>query len=363
MRLTAGMGVLALVIAIGDNWGDGPDGLVIPLLILPAVTLVIHGLVLRLWSIVLLPLVVVGPTIVFFFGYAEGSMFFVALAALLATYSIESRRVANILCAAFALVPVVAGLTNGADSGWPFWFFGVLLGWLFGLMARVNRDLVRQLEQQSSLIVEQAVLDERRRMARDVHDLVGHSLTVVLLHVTGARRAIRRNPQNAEAALESAELIGRESLAEIRRSMGMLRSADGLGHEPSPTAGDIAALVQERRSAGQDVELMTTGPLDQVGSAIGLTAYRLVQESLSNAAKHASGVRSDVEVIVDTTECRIVVENPIVALSSTGGGAGYGLIGMRERVQAVGGNLSIGPAGPVWRVDVALPLEQPVATL
>lgn len=361
MRVTAGMGLLALAIALVENEGKGPEGLVIPLVVAPAVVLVVHAFVVRIPSVVLFPLIVVGPTIVFFFGYAEGSMFFTALGALLATYSVDDRRLASVLCAGMALLPIIAGLTSADETGWPFWFLGVMLGWLFGLMARLNKDLVVQLEQQSSLITERAVDEERRRMARDVHDLVGHSLSAVLLHVTGARRAVRRHPENAEAALESAEQIGRASLAEIRRSMGMLRAANGSDREPSPTAHDIPKLVDERRSAGQDVALSTSGELERVGSAIGLTAYRLVQESLSNVAKHAPGAQSDVEVNIDQHECRIIVENPL-ATSRPLGAVGYGLIGMRERVQAVGGQLSVGPAGPVWRVDATLPLAESVAS-
>ena len=360
MRVTAGMGALALVIALAADDGGGPAGLVLPLLLVPTVALFVHGFVARITLVVLLPLVVAGPSVVFFVAQVEGSMFFVALAALLATYGVEDHRLANLLCAGFASIPVIGGLTTADKTGWQFWFFGVVLGWLFGRLARINKDLIGQLASQNELITEQAVLEERRRMARDVHDLVGHSLTVVLLHVTGARRAVRRNPDSAEAALESAERIGRDSLVEIRRSMELLRASDGLGNRPSPTALDIVGLVEERRTAGQTVILDITGDPERLTGSIGTTAYRLVQESLSNVAKHAPSEAATIEMGIGEHECTMIIENELTALGAAPGrqaAAGYGLIGMRERVQAIGGQLSVGPAGPVWRVDAVLPLE------
>jgi len=357
LSAVAGMGVLTLVVTLVDNNWEGPDGLVLPLLLLSTITLLVHSEVFRLQLAILLPAVVGGPTLLFFLGWAEGSMFYLSLAALLTIHDLGSRRLANSICGSLVMVPVVAGLTSHPEAGWGFWFLGVILGWLFGLIVRLNKDLVTELEASRAHSAEQAVLEERRRMARDVHDLVGHSLTVVLLHVTGARRALRRNPAAAEEALESAERVGRESLAEIRRSVSLLRTDEGIETHPSPTAADVEQLVAERRVAGQALRLRVVGDPERVGASIGLTAYRLVQESLSNAAKHSPGSSVEIELIITEDECRISVENELLAAPDKRP-AGYGLIGMRERVQGVGGNLVVGPAGNQWRVDAVLPLER-----
>lgn len=362
MQVSAAMGVLALIIALIDNGGDGPDGLVLPSLILPAALLLIHAFVARIPLPVLLLGIVTPASVVFFLGYAEGSMFFVSLAALLATYSAKDRRLANVVCIAFSAIPVVAGLTSNTDSGWGFWFFGVLLGWLFGNMARINSDLVVELEQQRAHVAAQAVVEERRRIARDIHDLVGHSLTVVLLHVTGARRALRRNPESAEEALASAEKVGRDSLAEIRRSVSLLRTDESIDTQPAPTASDIRQLVANGQAAGQNIDLAVSGDLNALSGSTGLTAYRIVQESLSNAAKHAAGALIDVDIVVTDKEICLGIENERRVAPTGADRSGYGLIGMRERVQAVGGTLVVGPAGGCWRVDVTLPREHLGAT-
>ena len=356
LQLMAGIGVLAFGAALIDNAFDGPDGLILPMLLLPLVTLLVHAFVRRLaWPVLLVGLTV-GPSLVFFLGYAEGSMFFLALASILMIHSLRDLRLAFGLCVLMAGVPVLAGLTSHRDAGWQFWFLGVVLGAFFGYITRRNNELVAELEEQRNQVARQAVAEERQRMARDIHDLVGHSLTVVLLHVTGARRALRRNPSSAEVALEEAERVGRDSLAEIRRSVSLLRADDSLGTQPSPSAGDIRQLVTDGQAAGQRIELRVSGDLDALGGTVGLTAYRLTQESLSNAAKHAVGAPIDVDIVVTDTELHIGIENERRDGRGTDR-SGYGLIGMRERVQAVGGNLVVGPAGDCWRVDATLPRE------
>lgn len=365
MKLSAAMSLLALVITLIDNGGDGPDGLVIPLLVLPVVTFTVHAFVVSLPWVVLLAGTVIGPSVVYFLGYAEGGMFFLSLATLVVVYSMSNRRAASAISFVLAAVPVVAGLTSHTDSGWGFWFLGVMLARLFGTLGRENTELITQLEAHRSQIVARATVDERQRIARDLHDLVGHSLTVVMLHITGARRAVRRDPDAAEAALEAAEAVGRASLAEIRQSVSLLRTDDTDGVRPSPAATDIVELVDHSRSAGQQIEFRVDGDLDAVGPAVGLTGYRLVQEGLANAARHAPDQPVMVEVAVLDERWRIVIENQMSQSEARPpvGGGGFGLISMRERVQLFGGNLVAGPAGRLWRVDVELPSVRPAPSV
>ncbi len=359
MTTTAALSAAALAVALIDNGGDGPDGLVFPLLVLPVVTFIAHALRRLPWP-VLVTGVAVGPAIVFLLGYAEGSMFFLTLLSLVMAYDMANQRIAVAIAIAMAIVPVLGGgVLSLNDSGWAFWAFGIGLTFFFGRLGRENRDLVDKLNAQRAHVAEQAASEERQRIAREIHDLVGHSLTVVLLHISGARRALRRDPESAEQALASAEQIGRDSLAEIRRSVSLLRT-DGAGDtRPSPSTIDIEDLVAERRDAGQSVTLVAEGPLHTADGTVGLTAYRIVQEALSNAAKHAPNAPVTVEVRVDDDRCTVLVENDLVPGSArTGDSGGFGIVGMRERVSAAKGNLVIGPAGRCWRVEVSLPIDR-----
>jgi signal transduction histidine kinase len=196
---------------------------------------------------------------------------------------------------------------------------------------------------------------ERRRLATELHDLVGHSLTVVLLYLTGARRRVRADPAGAEQALLEAEEIGRRCLAEIRYNVVALRG-DGAssGTAPMPTARDVPALVASAVSAGSEVRLAVDGELKAVEPVVGLAVYRVVQESLANAATHAAGGHVAVSVCVGD-------ERVLVDVSDSGGRAtgdgkpGVGLLGMRERVESLGGTLAAGPTGRGWAVHASLP--------
>jgi signal transduction histidine kinase len=212
-----------------------------------------------------------------------------------------------------------------------------------------------ELEAARERLAQQAVFTERRRIAAELHDLVGHSLTVVLLFLTGARRRVREDPSNAEQALREAEEIGRRSLAEVRRSVAGLREGGGSA-DLQPVAGvyDVPGLIDQARSAGSDVGLRFNGPLDQVEAVTGLAIYRVIQESLANATKHAPG--SAVRVRIDVDEKSVGVE--VVDRGGSRGPStvgGVGLIGMRERVEALGGRLTVGPQPEGWRVEAVLP--------
>src|SRR5581483_12475897 len=138
-------------------------------------------------------------------------------------------------------------------------------------------------------LAEQAMLEERRRIARDVHDFVGHGLAAVMLQVTSARHVLRRDPTAAEEALRVAEEVGRRSMRELRRTVAVLRSddEDGAGVAPPvPAAEEIPALVEEARAGGLDLELEIRGELAELDPGVGLALYRIAQEALANAARH-----------------------------------------------------------------------------
>lgn len=291
--------------------------------------------------------------------HAEGGFFLICLGAFV-TGSVAERWVPDrfVLLAA-VVAPVVdaaAGSEAVRDWNWPFWSMGVLTCWAFGAVLLHQRELTTSLRLAEARLAEQAAGEQRRRIARDVHDLVGHSLTVVLLHLTGARRLVRTDPDEAEIALSEAERVGRESLGEIRRTVALLREGnDGL--DPSPRAHDIVNLIERSRAAGMQVDATLAPETSQLDAPTGLALYRIVQESLANVARHAAGSRTKVTVEVGD-------EAVIAEIDNSGGGLavtqystqGTGIIGMRERATALDGTLVAGPTERGWRVRVELPL-------
>jgi signal transduction histidine kinase len=245
----------------------------------------------------------------------------------------------------------------GHELSWPFWVAGIALGVFAGRLMNVQRRLVSELEEAQHELRRQAAADERRRIAREVHDVIAHSLTVTLLHLSAARMAMETDPGEATEALEEAERAGRQSLADIRRAVGLLREPGEEG-DSLPGADDVPALVEGYRQAGIDIRLTVGGELSRIPLTAGLAIYRIVQESLANSAKHAAGARA--EVAIQTSEAGVSVRvwdsgSRAGGRAVSGSAAGVGLIGMRERVSLLGGTLTVGPSAGGWAVECSLP--------
>lgn len=205
---------------------------------------------------------------------------------------------------------------------------------------------------------ERATLAERARISREIHDLTAHSLTVTLLHLTGARRLLDEGDvEEAAAALADAEAAGRRAMTDIRRTVGSRVRADA-PVAPLPAAGDLPRLVEEVRRAGLRVEYEDrlgdgAGRLD---ASVGLGLYRIVQESLANAARHAPGTTARLSVSLSGGRLRASVRNPADGAARVdGGGTGSGLAGMAARAEQLGGTFSAGRDGAEWVVDLMLP--------
>ncbi len=241
------------------------------------------------------------------------------------------------------------------------WILGIVFPWLIGRAVFRQKQLAAELEATRRELVARAMLEERRRIARDVHDFVGHGLAAVMLQVTSARHVLRRDPAGAEAALRSAEEVGRRSMHELRRTVALLRSDDEAGVlPPVPSAIEIPALVDHARAGGLAVELQSRGELTLVAPSVGLAMYRIVQETLANAARHAPRARTVLELELADGHLGLVAETagPVLAAQADEPQRRrYGLIGMRERAAAVGGELSAGPTSDGWRVSCQLPIE------
>jgi signal transduction histidine kinase len=238
-------------------------------------------------------------------------------------------------------------------------FIWVLAFGMVGASTFAFQAQFRLFEQQRAAqadLAERAAAEERQRIAREIHDVIAHSLAVTMLHLTGARLALQRDPAEAEAALLEAERLGRESLAEIRRTVGLL-APEGTGTAaPMPTAVDIPQLVREFEAAGLDVDFELTGDPRALAPATGLGLYRVAQESLSNVVRHAPGTHTTMSLCVSDEMVSLQVRNQFAsATRSPGADGGLGVRGMRERVTLLGGELRAGPDGDSWCVAVELP--------
>jgi signal transduction histidine kinase len=245
------------------------------------------------------------------------------------------------------------------DPGWGAWLAGTTLTVAFSLLIRHDRDLLRRLRLAQAGLAEQARAQERNRIARELHDVIGHTLTVSLLHVQSARLAVEHDPADAGRALAEAERLGRECLAEVRTAVGMLREDDAADRiSPLPGAGGLPALVEQFRSAGADVTLTVEGDIAGLPATTGLAVYRIAQEALTNAAKHAPGGPTEVGLRVWAGEVTLTADSQTVPgkAASAGAGPGLGVISMRERAESVGGSCEAGPGGRGWLVRARLPL-------
>jgi signal transduction histidine kinase len=292
-------------------------------------------------------------------GQLEPVMFNASLLAFAAARWSRSLAAAAPLGLLAVATPVlVAVVQNPMEVATGIWVVAVAFTWVVGLAVARQERLVVELEDTRRQLAEQALLAERRRIARDVHDFVGHGLAAVMLQVTSARHVLRRDADAAEEALRSAEEVGRRSMQELRRTVTLLRSDDETGVE-APTASEIRALVDQARAGGLDVELNTRGDLARIPPSVGVALYRIAQEALANAARHAPGARTmlGLELANGRVEFLAETSGPLVTQSaSESERPHYGLIGMRERVTALGGELVAGPTRAGWRVRCELPV-------
>jgi signal transduction histidine kinase len=179
-----------------------------------------------------------------------------------------------------------------------------------------------------------------------------------MLQVTSARHVLHRDPAAAEDALRTAEEVGRRSMGELRRTVALLRSDDeAAARAPLPSVREIAALVDDARSGGLAVELRMRGDESAIAPAVGVALYRIAQEALANAARHAPHARTVLALAVRDGRACLVAETAGPTIAGEPERGGYGLIGMRERAAALGGELTAGPTSEGWLVNCTIPLD------
>ncbi len=266
----------------------------------------------------------------------------------------------------------VAGFfaTNRADYGLVdalitgvTWMMGLLLGVFIrirGEQAEAAGARVAHLELDQEARAREAVAGERARMARELHDIVGHALNVIVIQAAGARRVFDARPEASREALASIESAGREALFDMERMLGVLTGAaetDGAS-EPQPGLGQIESLAAHVSEAGIPVQVVVEGERQEVPASVELSAYRIVQEALTNCLKHSRASHATVTVRYGVDDVEVeVVDDGRGSSDSTVTTGGRGHLGMRERVALFGGEISIGPVSRRggYRVRARLP--------
>jgi signal transduction histidine kinase len=300
------------------------------------------------------------------------------LGILLAFYTVaanEPRRRAFVAAAITAigiLLSLMGYAASGSLSTWAaslgstYLLFGV--AWLVGDNLRVRRAYTRELEDRATDLMadredraSMAVIEERARIARELHDVVAHYVSVMVVQAAAARRVGDKDPAAARGALEAVESAGRTALAEMRRMLEVLR-ADDPGMGPQPGLDELDRLIEHVRGVGLPVELKIVGTACCLPAGMDLAAYRIVQEALTNTVKHGGKASAIVTVryTTDTLEIEVMDDGRGAAapLLSLGVPGGHGLIGMKERVALFGGQLSVGPVlTGGYRVFARMPIE------
>jgi signal transduction histidine kinase len=309
--------------------------------------------------------------------YGTGNSVANAATLLLLIYSVgrhTKRR--GLLAGAFVglllLAEELAGnglLFSPGDWAYLLVVFGGALGLGVALRVQVGRSIslavaAERARSDKGAKAQAAVHDERARIARELHDVVADKVGLIVLQAGGARMVLATDPDRARTALEQVEETGRQTLAEMRQLVGILREDDGTDLEPLPRLERLPALVDETRAAGLTVALAVEGTVVGLPAGLDLAVYRLIQEALTNVRKHAPTSRAEVRLCYEPDRVRIEVSDdgePSGAVRKTvraASGLGHGLLGMRERVQLYGGRMDAGPmTGGGFRVEAVLPLS------
>jgi signal transduction histidine kinase len=239
-----------------------------------------------------------------------------------------------------------------------------------GEAVRTRRAHARTLEERAELLererdekARRAVEDERQRIARELHDVVAHNVSVIVVQAGAGRRIVEERPHEAKQVLGSIEATGRQALSEMRRLLGVLRQDGGDADELAPQPGmeGLEGLIEQVRDAGLAVDLVVEGHPRRLSRGVDLSAFRIVQEALTNTLKHAGPATAQVRVSYsnDALEIRVADDGRGASSGSGNGrGSGQGLVGMRERIVLFGGELRVGPRpGGGYEVRAKLPLE------
>jgi len=285
----------------------------------------------------------------------------------LVAYSAAAYGSRPVAVAGLLLVTSMSVVRAGLDPGleWePVSTLFVAIPWVAGRAIRRQRQqadelrrLARELEREREERARAAVVEERTRIARELHDVVAHSVSVIAVQADAAEAALARDPERSRAPVAAIKQTARDALVEMRRLLGLLRQGD---HEtqlgPQPGLADLGTLFRDARAAGLELDVAIEGERTQLPAGVDLSAYRIVQEGLTNVRKHSGTDRARVELRYgpDALDVAVLDDGPG---NRNGGGSGHGLVGIRERVALHGGTMRAGPRpGAGYALRVRLPI-------
>jgi signal transduction histidine kinase len=334
-----------------------------------AVALLLAGLLSLIWRRPpALPVLVVSGVIFIVSELVGSASPLLAFAPLMALYAVaaNSRPVisggaaAVLACGAVAVLVVNPG---PLDDDFVDYLLSVGTAWLLGYGIRLNRartslldDQATQLSREQAAHTQAALRQEQTRIARELHDIVAHGVVVMVAQAGAAARIFDAEPQRARRALLSIESLGREALIELRRLLGVLWTEDG-SKAPQPGLAELPDLITQMEQAGLPVELTVSGEPRKLPAGVELSAYRIVQEALTNTLKHAGPARAAVELRYQPDVLELRIDDDGCGSSSVPT-PGQGLVSMRQRAAVLGGELRVGPgAANGFQVEAKLPVN------
>lgn len=364
-----GVAVVTLVVLGGLSLSGGPDPLLILLILAFSAAILFRSQAPLLSALAVYGLALVQVVLL---GYPAPVDFVVLIS--LYSVTVHGPRWAQAVAVAGGLLGAGMFATMLARDEWSTWTavflstaFAVIMAWALATARRSRlaqmtalQERADALQRQQSTDAELAVAAERARIAREMHDIVAHSLAVIIAQADGGRYAAATSPEQGVRALETIADIGRGALADIRRVLGVLRSDDASGPlmRPQPTGEDLAEIIARVRETGAVVAYTTMGTPKALLPGMGVTLQRVCQEALTNCLKHA-GPAPKITVVLRWADDEVVlqVDDDGRGAATISDGAGTGIIGMRERAALFGGTLHAGPRPTGgFRVRLALPL-------
>jgi signal transduction histidine kinase len=360
-RLDRVLAGVMLVVAVGSALArkppEGPLSLTVPVAVVSAMSLLWRSRA-PLFAIALAMGSELTQTA---FGHTPSSLWSFAIALVL-VYSVAAELSEGLAGLGGATIVVVECLEERIDNGVDYVFIAIVFGgaWLIGRASRQWRGRATHAETHQHELARLAVAEERVRIARELHDVVAHGLSVIAVQADAAEAALGRDPDLLVGPLRAIRTSAREALGEMRQLLNLLRAddVDSAGRSPARGFADLPALIDAMSEAGLPIRSELRFGAGPVDAGIELAGYRIVQESLTNVLKHAGHVATTLRVVggPQTVEIQIVNEPGAVTISA--GSGGRGLLGIRERVKAAGGSVRYG-AGPDggYEVMARLPRE------
>jgi signal transduction histidine kinase len=364
VAVAAFAGTIALMLVPESDEAHQPRDLDIPGLLLAAVASL--PLVARRRAPVLVFVIVVAASALLFgLGYPEGppigptlALYFVALSR--TEGRLRTAPAIALTAGLFAAHLAAVGIGRDRFPGGELLLGAILWSgvWIAGDRTRLRRERIAALEERALRAEREAererrlaAAEERARIARDLHDSAGHAINVILVQAGAARLLQERDPARAREALETVEEVARETIDEIDRLVGALREGGSADVEPPPGLAALDGLVERHRSAGLDVRVETRGSRRPLALGADQAAYRILQEALTNAARHGNG-GAEVDIAFGDEAVEITVTNPAAADPD---GEGHGLVGMRERAALLGGRLETTTSNGHFQLRARLP--------